>query len=85
MHQPIDIAFWNKFSYNEYIHSDWWRARATEYKRKVGYKCEYPGCRAYNVVDVHHKTYIRLGRELDEDLICLCRKHHEEAGRRKSI
>lgn len=79
MYQPIDFGFWKNFpTYQDYLASDWWKARANEYKRKVGYKCEYPGCNVFGKVEVHHKTYCRIGRELDEDLICLCRKHHEE-------
>lgn len=27
---------------------------------------------------VHHKTYKNLGREEDDDLLCLCNKHHYE-------
>jgi hypothetical protein len=29
-------------------------------------------------VDLHHKTYRRLGEELLDDLVPLCRDHHDE-------
>lgn len=36
-------------------------------------------CLEFINLDAHHLTYERLGKELPEDLIILCRKHHIEA------
>ena len=69
MFQPID--------YQTYLASGHWQARKAEAIRKAGYRCQYPGCKAYNVLDVHHLTYQRLGCELDSDIIVLCREHHQ--------
>lgn len=32
-------------------------------------------------LDVHHHTYERLGKELFDDLVALCREHHEHVHR----
>lgn len=67
--------------YNVYLQSTHWRNLRAEKIREVGYRCE--GCQtAYDVwepgqsLDVHHKTYERLGFELLEDLEVLCRECH---------
>jgi len=78
MYQAIDFGLWGSWNYQEYICSDWWRARSAEYKQKAGNRCEVPDCVIFGKVECHHKNYLRLGRELDSDLICVCRKHHEE-------
>ena len=43
---------------------------------RADHKCESCGQRG-DVLDVHHKTYERLGFELPEDLEVLCRTCHE--------
>jgi 5-methylcytosine-specific restriction endonuclease McrA len=54
----------------------WRRRRAAWFKRNGGYcrACGYTGR-----LDLHHKTYERLGHEYDRDLVALCRFHHRQA------
>lgn len=61
--------------YQKYLQSDEWQAvRARILKRARG-KCEKCGKRP--PIQVHHKTYARLGRERDEDLLAVCGPCHQ--------
>jgi hypothetical protein len=58
--------------YTEYMHSAKWSQRKQRLYHKRGYVCET--CGAVGVpLDVHHKNYDRLGHELDDDLLIVCR------------
>lgn len=65
-------------SYEEYLNSEWWQSFRLRYfrskRRKHCMCCEEPNF----MVELHHKTYERLGRELLGDVLPLCREHHEE-------
>jgi 5-methylcytosine-specific restriction endonuclease McrA len=73
-----------------------WRARYDKYLRSTRWKnirkdmmklrkssCERCGRQAPSL-DVHHKTYDRLGRELIADLELLCQSCHVEADRERA-
>jgi phage terminase large subunit GpA-like protein len=68
MPQPI--------AYHEYIHSDLWRIRCSEYKLKINNRCEH--CGNMTFLQLHHIRYTNLGKEKDEDLIALCEKCHKK-------
>lgn len=60
--------------YVAYLLSDHWgRVRAKAIKRAGG-RCSI--CNAKGPLQVHHRTYERLGEERDNDVIALCRKCH---------
>lgn len=62
-------------NYRAYLESPHWRSLSRWAKWKAGYRCQL--CNAYDKpLDAHHRTYERLGRELDGDLIVLCRGCH---------
>jgi len=69
-------------AYRSYLASKAWK----EYRKRVlerdGFRCtaEIAGVRCSTVqpLHVHHKTYSRFGKELLDDCITLCRRHHEE-------
>ena len=42
----------------------------------AGWCCQSPGCRTRDELEVHHRSYERLGAELDEDLRVFCPAHH---------
>lgn len=64
--------------YRNYIQSDRWAAKKREYwASKLIQHC-YVCERSDLTLDLHHKTYKRLGYEKLQDLIPLCREHHEE-------
>lgn len=61
--------------YLAYLNSAEWRARRNRRLQQSGYRCER--CPAKRNLNVHHKTYERLGAELDSDLEVLCVDCHE--------
>lgn len=64
--------------YHEYIKTEAWRERAEAAKQRVGHRCQICNRPATRVtLDVHHRTYERLGTERPEDLTVLCRGCHE--------
>jgi len=71
----------------EHLRSDRWfnfRQRTIEKRR---FTCEACKTRfnSFAGLEVHHKTYDRLGRELDTDVAVLCVKCHQRVhGRKRS-
>lgn len=61
-------------NYYKYIRSAAWKRKAEKIRRRQGYRCKDCGRRA--PLDVHHKTYRRLGYELPDDLDALCKRCH---------
>ncbi len=66
-----------KPNYKQYIQSPEWRERREECCRYYDNRCAicYAGDKS---LDVHHRTYDRLGREWASDLVLLCRACHEK-------
>lgn len=63
--------------YREYLSSpEWARVRFGAILR-AGYTCE--GCEKERTLEVHHLSYLRLGRERESDLIALCKTCHKRA------
>lgn len=64
--------------YAIYIRSEAWHQRAAEAKARAGHECAL--CPETRGLEVHHRTYDRLGDELPTDLVVLCwwchRRHH---------
>lgn len=61
-------------SYADYLASDVWREFKARYKA-AGHQRKCLICSA-RPVQLHHKTYVRLGREEFTDVVPLCRDHH---------
>lgn len=64
------------FDYIAYLKSAHWRAKRKEALEYHGPKCDK--CGTDQNLQVHHKTYARLGREKMKDLQILCQTHHNE-------
>jgi hypothetical protein len=61
--------------YKEYLQTPHWKHRREARVRAAGHRCQL--CNSGSVsLNVHHRTYERLGEELDGDLIVLCRACH---------
>jgi len=63
-----------RLPYAEYLKSDHWQEVRRQKLRSAGYHCQL--CNQPGVLDVHHRTYERLGCERSSDLIVLCRDCH---------
>lgn len=61
-------------TYKAYIKSEAWAKRRREYYETHERKCR--ACGSSRNMNLHHKTYRRLGNERDADLVALCRKCH---------
>lgn len=63
--------------YNEYLASPLWKARAATMK---AFRPWCALCPSTKNLEVHHRTYERIGRERPSDLVVLCaschRRHH---------
>ena len=75
------LAFLAKYfpvDYQTYLKSAKWRKKAAAARKRAGYRCQL--CYKKRPLQVHHRTYERLGYELPSDLAALCaschRRHH---------
>ena len=60
--------------YQAYLCTDHWRNVREHRLSEDLWRCQ--GCGTVNNLQVHHKSYERLGHERLEDLVTLCRKCH---------
>ncbi len=67
---------WIQPKYAVYIKSKEWFSRRQVHFSKNGEFCVI--CFISERIEVHHISYRHLGRELDEELVSLCRDHHAE-------
>lgn len=67
--------------YATHMRSDAWatirRAWFEEQRRRTGADAVCHVCGSGRPLDLHHLSYERMGAELYEDLVPLCRRHHE--------
>ncbi|MCR4340537.1 MAG: HNH endonuclease [Gemmatimonadaceae bacterium] len=61
-------------NYDEYMKSRRWFDRRDAFFAKYRARC---GCGSRFDLELHHKTYLRLGNERDEDLVPLCENCHK--------
>lgn len=62
-------------AYDAYIGSVEWAERREQFYANNKRYCR--ACYSHKRLNVHHRTYERMGAELDEDLICLCERCHK--------
>lgn len=58
-----------------YMKSATWDARKRLYYANHPHVCAWRNCKKHDV-DLHHLTYVRMGKEKDTDLVPLCKEHH---------
>jgi 5-methylcytosine-specific restriction endonuclease McrA len=68
--------------YRAYLASPAWDRTRRAALDRARWKCAV--CGLGHDLEIHHKTYERLGAEAWGDLICLCRLCHLAADRRRS-
>lgn len=69
--------------YSTYLRSDAWRELRARVIRRAGAACEQCGRGFLTPLDVHHRTYRRIGAEQEADLLALCRACHAQADKRR--
>ena len=72
----MDVIPTIRADYLAYLQSQSWRVTRNRALRMARYRCQR--CQAKQRLQVHHKTYERLGHELDSDLEVLCEVCHNE-------
>ena len=70
------VARWCGVDYKAYIKSKRWKKKAAAARKRAGFRCQL--CNAEGRLQVHHRTYERLGYELPGDLIALCVDCHKK-------
>lgn len=73
---PAGRTVLSRAEYREvYLRSEHWQRKRAAALEAAGYRCQV--CNENQRLDVHHRTYERLGREAPGDLTVLCRRCHE--------
>jgi hypothetical protein len=65
---------WTEKNYGEYLKTEIWRKRAGFARSRAGDRCWT--CNIEDTLEIHHRTYERVGRESPDDLIALCSPCH---------
>ncbi len=73
---PERLAALRAMPYEEYLRTSEWRARRQEALKRAGYCCHLCNSNE-SPLEVHHRTYERLGAEAPEDLYVLCDSCHQ--------
>ena len=60
--------------YSEYLKTEWWQQRRAKALARAEHRCQV--CNSDKRLEIHHRTYERLGHERDADLIALCHDCH---------
>jgi 5-methylcytosine-specific restriction endonuclease McrA len=78
----LDYLYTNHMTYKEYLASEHWRDVKDRFmKSKFRKKCFV--CGSKNKLNLHHKTYIRVGNEYLTDLCLLCEECHKKVHERE--
>jgi 5-methylcytosine-specific restriction endonuclease McrA len=68
--------------YRSYLASTAWQSKRQQRLQWDRYRCQ--GCGTSKRLDVHHRTYARLGHEYLADLQTLCRPCHDRVHAKSS-
>lgn len=75
--EVLPASHFEKFTYARYRQSKKWKALRDQVRKRAGFKCQGCGATAQEkLLEVHHKTYERLGDERLEDLVLMCQRCH---------
>lgn len=66
----------DKRNYAKYLESDAWKELRDRVLRAAGFRCRLCN-RPHRTLQLHHRTYVRVGHEHDDDLTVLCPSCHE--------
>ena len=71
----LDIQKLRSLPYSQYLITDHWASIRKKARARDGNRCRL--CNSSERLNVHHRTYERLGCEQDDDVITLCHACHE--------
>lgn len=71
---PEPKSRWTHETYSHYLKTETWKNRAALARSRASDRCST--CNAEGTLEVHHRTYERVGRESPDDLIALCSPCH---------
>jgi hypothetical protein len=77
--EPVDearLAALSSMPYWLYLRTPEWRRTRAAALVRAGHRCSLDGTHVKSL-EVHHRSYERLGKELESDLTVLCRSCHE--------
>lgn len=66
----------NRPNYHEYLRSEKWKKKRLRALKSAGFRCNI--CKCDGPLQVHHKTYRRLGFERLRDLQVVCGACHKK-------
>jgi len=82
--EAIRVAELREMPYREYLRTPEWRRTRAAALHRANHQCAFDPTHTEKL-QVHHRTYDRLGAELESDLLVLCeechRVHHAHHGR----
>ena len=70
------IVSLRRMPYQEYLRTAHWQRQRTYALERAGQLCEL--CAQDHELEVHHRTYARVGFERPDDLVVLCRSCHRD-------
>ena len=86
MRRPITLAqrlrMLGHTAYADYLRSPHWQAVRRAHWHRVGPAAQCAVCPETRGLQLHHRTYQRLGREEPGDLVLLCGEHHRAVHQR---
>ena len=65
-----------EMSYDAFLQTDEWKAKADAAKQRYGGRCALDD--AHPAEHAHHRTYVRRGREHPDDLVPICADCHKK-------
>ena len=71
---------WRNLPYAQYLQTPHWRMVRAQAIKRAGGRCQF--CNADGPLEVHHRTYERLGYERTGDVVALCPACHGALHRR---
>ncbi len=74
--RPERLLALRALPYEAYLTTSEWRQRRDRALRIASWRCQSPNCSSKRQLQVHHRSYDRIGIELDQDLEVLCDRCH---------
>lgn len=72
---PPAVEHYKRPDYHKYLDSEKWNVLRRKVLKAAGYRCQM--CNAATRLQIHHRTYERLGFEKLADLLALCDDCHD--------